>query len=141
MSGQLIDNIEFRAVAPKTSLPGLDEPLKKLHAISAALDSVNRKLSGLSTHSAFTRTAAGIEEALKSLEKARGKGLKMTDASKALGFDPKDVRAYFIREQEKLTQAVAAAEKKRSSLRGAANDSARRELLAKEKKLQSDLAA
>jgi len=136
---ELIDQVEFRVASPKVALPGLDNARAKLVALGSALDSINRRLAGLSTNSAFSRTTKGIEDVLKSFESKMGKGVTMKKASEVLGFDPKDVRQYYIREQEKLSQELRASETKRSQLRGAANADARRTLLAGEKKTQSEL--
>ncbi|HEX3800237.1 MAG TPA: phage tail tape measure protein [Verrucomicrobiae bacterium] len=137
--GELLDAVELRVTAPKLPLPGLEEAHRKLVAISGELQSVQNRINAVSTSSAFTRTAKGIEDVLKQFQSKRGKGISQADAAKMLGFDPKDVRQYFLREQEKLAQAMSAAENKRKTLRGSQHDSARKDLLAKEKKLQSDL--
>jgi hypothetical protein len=57
--------VEFRAVSPNAPLPGLEEAQCRLLALDVALKSITRKLRRLSTHSAFTRTAAELGDALK----------------------------------------------------------------------------
>ncbi len=59
--------------------------------------------------------------------------------AQVLGFDPKDVRNYVLREQEKLSQGIRESESKRSRLRGNAHAAERTAMLAEEKKLQTEL--
>lgn len=131
----LVDNLDFRVRAPKTALPGLEDAQRRLLAIDGALSAINGKLSGLSTNSAFKRTAAGIADALKTLPKRA----PLSEASRALGFDPKDTRQFILREQEKLEQAMRSSELKRSKLRGSAHVTERNQMLAQEKKFQTQL--
>lgn len=91
----MIDRIEFRAVAPKVALPGLDEVHKKLLAISSALDAMNGKLAGLSTHSAFKRTKAEMADLVKS---QLTKSLPVRSVAKVLGVpDIKDFESFVSR--------------------------------------------
>jgi TP901 family phage tail tape measure protein len=139
MGNNLVESVEFQVKSPKTALPGLDEAHRKLLAIQGALQGVEARLAGLSTNSAFKRSVTGIADAIKQLEKGAGKGSTLKQISQVLGFDPKDVRQYLLREQERITQGIQAAENKRTKLRGAANASARQAMLAEEKRLQSEL--
>jgi TP901 family phage tail tape measure protein len=54
----LVENIELRTVAPRVPLPGLDDAIKKLERLDAALGTVNNRLAGLTTGSAFKLSAA-----------------------------------------------------------------------------------
>jgi hypothetical protein len=62
-----------RVVTPKSDLSTLDLALAKLRAFEAAIDSINGRLAGLSTHSAFRRTREGIANTIKDFKKAQGK--------------------------------------------------------------------
>ena len=126
-----IIDIKFRAIAPKVSLPSLDEAHAKLLAIQSALGMIQGRLAGLTTASAFKRTTDGIDDVIKQLERAKGKST-LKQISEVLGFDPKDVREYWVRVQEKLSQQRHAAETKRAKLRGSANAEERKALLADE---------
>ena len=57
-NGSLIETVEFRAISPKSDLRGLDEALKKLNALDTTLQTVQNRLVGLSTGSAFKLSAA-----------------------------------------------------------------------------------
>lgn len=138
---EVIEMVELRASSPKTALPGLDEAQRKLLALQGTLDGINARLSGLSTHSIFKRTAATITDTIRELETKVGKGATLKDISQVLGFDPKDVRERLVREQERMTNALAESQRKRASLSGAANAAARAELLSNEKKIQAELTA
>lgn len=90
---KLVEMIEFKAVAPKTALPGLDDVLNKVRAIDAAIDSLNARLSGLSTNSTFKRARSELASVLK------GANVKApftpADTARILGIpDPKDFEAY-----------------------------------------------
>ncbi len=49
----VIENVEFRATAPMTRLPGLDNAQRKLEALSAAIKQVQSQLAGIGTNSMF----------------------------------------------------------------------------------------
>ena len=57
-SGNMVETVEFRVIAPKTPLPGLDAPLQKLQALDNALKLVQNRLLGLTTGSNFKLSAA-----------------------------------------------------------------------------------
>ncbi len=93
---ELVDVIEFRATAKKTSLPMLDEATAKLRAIGTQLDALNGKLAGLSTMSAFKRSKAEIEDLLRSA--AKTKSLPIKSVGEMLGLpDLKDFQAFVSR--------------------------------------------
>jgi len=52
-STTVIENVEFRATAPMTRLPGLDNAQRKLEALSAAIKQVQSQLAGIGTNSMF----------------------------------------------------------------------------------------
>ena len=52
-STTVIENVEFRATAPATRLPGLDNAQRKLEALSAAIKQVQSQLAGMSTNAMF----------------------------------------------------------------------------------------
>ena len=49
----VIETVEFRATAPATRLPGLDNAQRKLEALSAAIKQVQSQLAGIGTNSMF----------------------------------------------------------------------------------------
>ena len=49
----VIENVEFRATAPATRFPGLDNAQRKLEALSAAIKQVQSQLAGISTNTMF----------------------------------------------------------------------------------------
>jgi TP901 family phage tail tape measure protein len=63
--GDYVDQVIFRATAPKGPLPGLDDVHKKLIGIGSALDALNGRLAGLGTMTAFKRTKAELQDLLK----------------------------------------------------------------------------
>jgi TP901 family phage tail tape measure protein len=90
---KLVEMIEFKAVAPKTALPGLDDVLNKVRAIDAAIDSLNARLSGLSTNSTFKRARSELAGVLK--ESNMKAPFTPADTARILGIpDPKDFEAY-----------------------------------------------
>lgn len=94
-----VEAIEFRAVAPKRPLPGLDDALVKLERLGTELDLINGKLAGLSTQSGLKNTAKQMEQMLKSnpLTKSLGK-ISPTQAARVLGVpDEKDFEQFIAR--------------------------------------------
>lgn len=93
----LVESIEFRAKSPRTSLPGLDAARQGLRAISAELDAINGKLSGLSTMSVFKRTKAELSALLKEGLNVSQR-IPVKDVAKVLGIpDIKDFQAFVQR--------------------------------------------
>ena len=100
-----IETIEFRAVAPKTNLRGLDEALQKLNALDAAWRSLQARASGMMQPVMFKKTTADIREAIAAAEKMGRFGksaggsykpasLAPADLAKALGYDPKQLQNF-----------------------------------------------
>jgi TP901 family phage tail tape measure protein len=95
MGEQLIDYIEFRATAPRTKLPGLDDALTKLKALGTALDAINGRLGGLGTMSSFKRTRAELADLLRPLGQGTRKIVPVKDIAAALGIpDQRDFDAF-----------------------------------------------
>lgn len=137
----LIERVEFQAVAPKRALPGLEYAERRLEALAVSLNAINQRLSSVTTLSAFKRTTKGIEDEIKRLESltARKTNLSLKQVTERLGLPTDDVRQYILRTQEKLTQDIAAAERKRGKLRGAAHAATRAELRQQEKAMAAEL--
>ena len=60
--GNLVETVEFRAVAPNAKLAGLDQALKKLTQLDTVLKTVQNRLAGLTTGSNFKLSAAQFTE-------------------------------------------------------------------------------
>ena len=89
----IIEEIKYVVTNPKVSLPGLTDVETKLRAIDAALASLNGRLSGLSTNSAFKRTRAELQGLFDAATKT--KGIKVEDAAAAVGIpNLADFKAY-----------------------------------------------
>ncbi|HEV2327368.1 MAG TPA: phage tail tape measure protein [Verrucomicrobiae bacterium] len=94
-----VEEIEFRATAPRRALPGLEYAEQKLLAISAALKAVQGQLAGTSTQSIFRKSAAQFERNIRAFTTRLGetpysKGpVAVSRVARMLGFpDLKDVR-------------------------------------------------
>ncbi len=137
---EIIENVRLNVTSPKTALPGLDEANRKLLALQGTIDQINARLSGLG-QGFSRRSAAVISDTIKQLETKVGRGQTQKKISEVLGHDPKQVREYYVREQERMTRALEDSERKRKQLRGKANADARNDLLAKEKLMRDELTA
>jgi TP901 family phage tail tape measure protein len=85
----VIENVEFRTTAPKIKGSGLDDPLRKLEALQAALKQTQRPLAALSSAQAFK--LPGLEVALVQLRELnaalRSAQTQLTRLSKIQGFN------------------------------------------------------
>lgn len=90
-----VEEIEFRASAPRRALPGLDYAEQKLRAISASLKAIQGQLAGVSTQSIYKLSAAQFEKNIRAFTTRAGENpfskgpVSVARAARMLGLAPR----------------------------------------------------
>jgi len=102
----VIENVEFRATAPATRLPGLDAAQQKLTALSATLKQVQAQLAGMSSNAMFKLSARQFADRAYTQSGKLGT-LSVRQLARRIGFpDSKDVAAVANQLENEVQTAI-----------------------------------
>lgn len=101
----VIESVEFRATSPRRPLPGLDDTLRKLEALNAALKRTQAQLAGLSSNASFKLNARQYKELAYN---TTGQSvLNVNRLGRQLGFpDTKDIRRFAQLQETEIQSAI-----------------------------------
>jgi TP901 family phage tail tape measure protein len=101
----VIESVEFRATSPRRPLPGLDDTLRKLEALNAALKRTQAQLTGLSSNAAFKLNARQYQRLAYNTQ---GQSvLNVNRLGRQLGFpDTKDIRRFAQLQETEIQSAI-----------------------------------
>ncbi len=111
-SSTIIESVEFRATAPMTRLPGLDNAQRKLEALSAAIKQVQSQLAGVGTNSMFKLSPQ--QYAQFGYDKNGKSSLGIGAVARRAGFGPeavKDIRQSANRMVSEVHRAIGMVER------------------------------
>ena len=111
-STTIIESVEFRATAPATRLPGLDNAQRKLEALSAAIKQVQSQMAGIGTNSMFKLSAQ--QYAQFGYDKNGKSSLGIGAVARRAGFGPeavKDIRQSANRMVSEVHRAIGLVER------------------------------